>query len=422
MNGTPRRTLYLDANVFDQINRGNLDAARTLRRLLDDPNVDVRVPPWIHRELVDQPDLPRTAAANRLMLADLRIQQGAAPNLAQRVDVSLNSETASGGSTVSLRDRQLIASARAGNAEIWSFDRTFRNNAAMIQSNHGVRVAPESQSVPMVQGTRADYRVGRQLMGLMPVDISFNGSVTRRGHSGGGGSSGGAAPQQPVMPSGPATPSTPSARQAAPRQASAPQIRVVPRTRVTMSQRWGRLGGTGRAVGGVAAGGALSLLGAYIQSRVDQRWIERDFQEKESEIQTDIAGLANEIVTAAVTSPSATVYANISFRLEYHILWDPADRIEQTVYGGLTIDNVRISTRAENTLGDMPHRRPGQLIAIVRVSGTTSIPLPVGEMFLPADLARARILVIENMIQTMSLPPAELRRLNDERNALLNQL
>lgn len=78
------RVVYLDADVFDQINRGNARAAQSLRTLLADPNVKVAVPPWVRRELVDQPEIPRTAVANRLLLAELKMQHGAAPNLAER--------------------------------------------------------------------------------------------------------------------------------------------------------------------------------------------------------------------------------------------------------------------------------------------------------------------------------------------------
>jgi Domain of unknown function (DUF4157) len=210
--GTPApRVVYIDANVVDQINRGNQPAAQALQQMRASGTV-VRIAPFQYNEAVVQPDIPRTATANRLILEEMSIQQGAAPTLAQRVDVNLAGQTAAGGNIMQLRDQQLVASARAegGAVEIWSFDTPFTSNPAQVQGTYGVRVAPESQ-LPIATG-RSDYRVGRQLLGLQPVEISLTGQVTRTPPPGGGGGApGGGVPPAPPPPGVSAAGTGPSA-------------------------------------------------------------------------------------------------------------------------------------------------------------------------------------------------------------------
>ena len=71
----------------------------------------------------------------------------------------------------------MAAQARRMNAEVWRFERVFRNNGN-ARRNLGVRVAPESTHVKLVSGRPpADYRVGRQLMSFPPIELSLNGQV-----------------------------------------------------------------------------------------------------------------------------------------------------------------------------------------------------------------------------------------------------
>jgi len=201
----PTRVVYIDANVIIQINRGNQAVAQALLQLRAS-GADVRISPFQYRELVTQPIVPRTATAQRLMLEEMNIRVGAQPNLAQRVDVGMAGMTSQGSNVMQLRDQQLVASARAdGRAvEIWSLDTPFTSNAKQVEQTYRVRVAPESQ-LPIATGGR-DYRVGRQLLGLQPVDISLNGAVNRRSPPGGGGGGsstppvGGAPPASPPLP------------------------------------------------------------------------------------------------------------------------------------------------------------------------------------------------------------------------------
>ena len=54
-----RRIIYLDANVFDQISRGNTAAANALTQLRS--SGELRVPQSAFQELTVQPQIPRTA-------------------------------------------------------------------------------------------------------------------------------------------------------------------------------------------------------------------------------------------------------------------------------------------------------------------------------------------------------------------------
>jgi hypothetical protein len=86
---------------------------------------------------------------------------------------------------LSEEDALVAAQSKAINAEIWSFDRAFRNNPGAVR-NLGVKVAPECTQVPLVSTqTPADYRVGRRLMSMAPIEVGLNGQVTSPGPRGG---------------------------------------------------------------------------------------------------------------------------------------------------------------------------------------------------------------------------------------------
>ncbi len=187
--------------------------------------VEVRVSPYGYEELVNKPEIPRTAVAQRLMLEELGIRTGPTPRLEQRVDVVLAGQTRSGASFVSIEDAQLIAAAKAGGGEIWSFDRVIRNDPQSIEKAFGVKVAPETKLPLAPQGSRADYRVGRELMGLEPVHISLTGTVTRGGSPPLGG--GPTSPSSPTGGSPPASPVSGGAAGARPQASSGPAEDVI---------------------------------------------------------------------------------------------------------------------------------------------------------------------------------------------------
>ncbi len=177
------RTIILDANVIDQLNRGNEGAANSVREMRRAGDT-LYVSQQAYNELAVNPMIPRTAAANRELLGELNIRIAPPGDVATRTQVYAGNQTANG-VLLSEADVLVAAQARATNAEVWSFDRAYRNNGNAIRQRLGVRVAPESTSVPMVQG-QADYRTARRLMGLPPLEIGLNGQVTRTAQAGRG--------------------------------------------------------------------------------------------------------------------------------------------------------------------------------------------------------------------------------------------
>jgi hypothetical protein len=184
--GSPARVVYIDSNIIIQVNRGNQSVANALLQMRRS-GTEIRISPFQYDELVRNPLIPRTATAQRLILEEMNIRPGASPAMGQRVDVNIAGQTGSGGNIMQPRDQQLVASARADgrNVEIWSLDTPFSSNPSQVQNTYGVRVAQESQ-IPVSTNQR-DYRVGRQLLGLDPVQITLTGQVIRNTPPGGGG-------------------------------------------------------------------------------------------------------------------------------------------------------------------------------------------------------------------------------------------
>jgi len=174
----PARVVYIDANVIDQINRGNTAAANALKKMLAD-GVEVRITQQAYNEMVVNPEIPRTATANRLVLEELGIKVGPPTSQSVRVDVYEKNITTmkSGDPVVAEGDIEVIAETKAANGEVWTFDKVVRSNPANVQKTFGVKVAPETTSIPPVAGGSKNYNVGRQLMGLRPVEISLTGEV-----------------------------------------------------------------------------------------------------------------------------------------------------------------------------------------------------------------------------------------------------
>jgi hypothetical protein len=181
------RIILLDGTVIDQINRGNAQVADTLLGMVRNGD-QIYISRQAYNEKVTNV-LPREGTANRLMLERLNIRIAPAGPMASRVDVYARNQTRTG-SVLSGPDSLVAAPARALNAEVFSTDSAFRNNAAAVRSRLGVLVAPESVSVPVMGASGgppappADYRVGHRLLGLPPVEISVSGEIIRRGPSG----------------------------------------------------------------------------------------------------------------------------------------------------------------------------------------------------------------------------------------------
>lgn len=206
--GGGQRTILIDANVIGEINRGNRAAARTLLDLRG--SAKVYISQQAFNELTAQPgsmiagvgpDLPRIAKANSLLLQEMGIEVAPPGAMADRVGAHADNIQNMRGN-IAPEDMAHIAQAKAIGAEVWSLDKTFRKNASMIEGQLGVKVAPESTSTPLAKPAREDYRVARKLLKLEEVEISVNGTVTRKPPKPPAGGGGAAPPTGPSFSPG----------------------------------------------------------------------------------------------------------------------------------------------------------------------------------------------------------------------------
>ena len=173
--GLPRRVVYLDHNVIDQIIRGNAGAARALLALR--AVADVRISHWTWRELVLHPAQAEISTAQRLIIEDLGIAVDDALPQAQRVDAVLAATPRNGRTGFSVEDTQVAIGARAGRGELWTFDQGFLNNPNNARVRFGLELAPEG-NLPFHQAPQ-DYARARELLGLEPIEIQPDGTVVR---------------------------------------------------------------------------------------------------------------------------------------------------------------------------------------------------------------------------------------------------
>ena len=174
------RRIVIDADVIRHINRGNARTAQALRAALDS-GVNVYISVQAYKELTSQPgkmlgalgpDLPRTAAANKKLLADLNIAMAPPGRFGDRLLVyEKNAER----QTFQETDMMTVAQARAIDAELWSFDRAIRKDPQLVERVFGILVANESHRCYCEPGQREDYRVARKLMHLDEVEFTVGG-------------------------------------------------------------------------------------------------------------------------------------------------------------------------------------------------------------------------------------------------------
>ena len=176
----------VDGQVFSEINRGNTkmaDAMKDLKR----SGARIVIGEGVQTEMFGEKQSALKRSAYRAMAddfgveiapADLRTTRAARLRFAEEL-----SKFSSG------FDATAAAEAAAAGTEYWSTEKTFRKNRTALAKISGFRLAPESDVENV--GTPWDYTVGRDLLGLQPITIDADGTVTRK-PSGGGGSSGGA--------------------------------------------------------------------------------------------------------------------------------------------------------------------------------------------------------------------------------------
>jgi hypothetical protein len=201
------RIVVLDYNVIQNLNRGSAKTATALKRLIES-GARVYMAHQAYQEATSQPgkmlggagpDLPRTAAGNERLIADLAIRV-TSERFDQRVIDRNNAGKSMSDSDalVLAQAKQLKADLGAQTVELWSFDKTFRNDAGSTEAIYGVKVAAESQTAYETPADRSDYQVARRLMGLKTdFEISVGGRIQRKPSKkppGSGGGAGGSAP------------------------------------------------------------------------------------------------------------------------------------------------------------------------------------------------------------------------------------
>ena len=179
-----KRIVYVDASVFGQIERGNKAAADKLLEMIKTD--DVRVTDWTYQELAHNADFPRTNTGHRLLIEDLNIPvDPAPPSKYERMKSHVenwhgkSSNRKLGAGDYRMVDEIEYRIGRDGTKqtpELWTFDEKLATNSALKKAN--IDLASESK-LPLVKGTTEDYRVGRRLLGLDPVEISFGGKYKR---------------------------------------------------------------------------------------------------------------------------------------------------------------------------------------------------------------------------------------------------
>jgi hypothetical protein len=179
-----RRVIVLDGNVFDQINRGNKAMADKLLELVRAN--DVYIARSAFEEAVTNRAIPRLGKATELAIKELGIKVTPAGSARTLADVEARNRTAPGKTVLSAADARVAADAKGVGGEVWSVDRGFRSNAAAVRKVLDVKVAPESETVAILEKQAGatlpeqDFRVGRRLLGLPEVEISIGGKVTPR--------------------------------------------------------------------------------------------------------------------------------------------------------------------------------------------------------------------------------------------------
>jgi hypothetical protein len=323
----PVQAILIDANVLDQVNRGNRAAAHALKRL--SASGSLYISQQAYNEAVTDPAFRRTATANRLLLDELGIKVAPPGDMGVRVDVYA---TRAGLRHIPMSEKDVMttAQAKAINAKVWSFDDTFAKSHSMVKKTFGVDVAKESYELPFIEN-RQDYRVGRRLLGLKPVEISFSGAVSETAAET---KSPGASASPTAKTTGATHPTGPSAR---PRTFNKP----IKGKMITAGKVTGKLGGTI----------LLGFILAKIRAHFEERFIRQQIDSLQPHVRSVLQALLPVGIARAIHEPNATVYANVA----YHITWLNwvVEGEREYAYPAVLKDDLRISLDFEPYEGEL---------------------------------------------------------------------
>lgn len=188
------RNIIIDANILEQINRGNAPAAQRLLDMMAAGD-KVYVCRQSYEEMVVNPAIPRTGVAKRVMLDELKIGQPPGGDfnrykefMAKNPRAPKKNPGAISGSTFSIgTDEFVAAAAYAHDYELWTFDPSVRSDQGKSAKALGVKVAPESHTIPLANAAE-DYRVGLKALKLDSKiqEITLEGKIVYRAGAGGG--------------------------------------------------------------------------------------------------------------------------------------------------------------------------------------------------------------------------------------------
>lgn len=159
------RTIVLDGNVFDQLARGNVEAADALVKLARTEKVYVS---WqgFDEWAIKPTDRKQVDAVKRIID---RLELKMAPPAPKAVldDLVAKNSYKLGNRTATIlsdaKDLKVAADAKALGAEVWSFDGAFTNGA--VEKKLGVKVAAETRTIRFVRG-QADQSRALRLVGI----------------------------------------------------------------------------------------------------------------------------------------------------------------------------------------------------------------------------------------------------------------
>lgn len=161
------RRIVLDGNVFDQISRGNVEAANALLELTRGKN-EVYISWQAFQEWAVMARNPQANMVKRV-LERLGIKIAPPAPASVLAELRLKNVYGKGTNTRTIltegTDLNVAADAKALDAEVFSLDGPFPKNAA-VEKTLGVKVAKESKSVTFVRGTKPNQSRALRLLGI----------------------------------------------------------------------------------------------------------------------------------------------------------------------------------------------------------------------------------------------------------------
>ena len=161
------RKIVLDANIFDEIARGNIGAAKALRWMTQ--HDDVYVSWQAMNEWMIRTNNPKQTNTVKRIIEELKIKQAPPAPASVVAELRAKNPIKRGGTILSADTDLLVAAdAKALDGEVFSLEKAFVKNSGSVEKTLGVKIASESKLVPKVSHPKppADQKQALQLLGL----------------------------------------------------------------------------------------------------------------------------------------------------------------------------------------------------------------------------------------------------------------